>query len=50
MRIWHILWRIIMESSDSFFSSIRDKEIAERAVRRVKEGNISFIIAIWIEW
>ena len=27
MRIWHILWRIIMESSDSFFSSIRDKKL-----------------------
>ena len=26
------------------------QEIAERAVRRVKEGNISCIIAIWIEW
>ena len=27
LRIWQIFWRIIMESSDSFFSPIRDKKL-----------------------
>ena len=43
-RIWQVLWRIIMESSNNYTSSIRDKRncrtscgFAERAVRWIKE-------------
>ena len=32
------MWRIIMESSNSYTSLVKRQEIAERAVRRVKGG------------
>ena len=45
MRIWQILWRIIMESSSNCTRSItKTSGIAERAVRRAKEETSAVLL------
>ena len=44
LRIWQILWRIILESLYVNSRQIRKKGIAERAVRRVKEGTSAVLL------
>ena len=50
VRIWQVLWRIIMESSNNYTSSIRDKRNCRRSCTSSKRRDISHIIAIWIGW
>ena len=50
IRIWQVLWRSIMESSNSDTSSIRDKRNCTASCTSSKRRDISLIIAIWIEW
>ena len=48
--IWQALWRIILESSNSYTSSIRDKRNCRTSCTSSKRRNISRIIAIRMEW
>ena len=50
IRIWQVLWRIIMESSNSCTSPIRNKRNCRTSCTSSKRRDISRIIAIWIEW
>ena len=49
-RIWQSLGRIIMELSNSYTSSIRDKRNCRTSCTWNKRRDISRTIAIWIEW
>ena len=44
VEIWQVLWRIIMESSDKLSPIDQRQQIAERAVRRVKEGTSAVLL------
>ena len=50
IRIWQVLWRIIMESSNNYTSSIRNKRNCWTSCTSSKRRDISSIIAIWIGW
>ena len=50
IRIWQVLWIIIMESSNNYTSSIRDKRNCRICCTSNKRRDISRIIAIWIGW
>ena len=47
--MWKVLWRNIMESSNSYTSSIRDKRNCRTSCTSNKRSDISRIIAIWIQ-
>ena len=44
VEVWRVLWRIIMESSDKLLPIDQRQQIAERAVRRVKEGTSAVLL------
>ena len=50
IKIWQVLWRITMESSNNNTSSIRDKRNCRTSCTSNKRRDISRIIAISIGW
>ena len=50
IRMWQALYRIIMESSINYTSSITDKQNCRTNRTSSKRRDISRIIAIWIGW
>ena len=50
MRIWQILWRVDMESSNIHSSSLRNKRNCRTSYTTSKRGNISCTIAIRTGW
>ena len=50
MRIWQVLWRVIMELSNSYIFSLRNKRNCRTNCTSSKRRDISRIIATWIEW
>ena len=50
LRIWQVLWRIIMESSNNYTSSLKDKRNCRSNWTSSKRSDINRIIAIWIGW
>ena len=50
IRIWQVLWRIIIELSNNYTSSIRNKRNCRTSCTSNKRSDISRIFAIWIEW
>ena len=47
---WAILWRIIMESSNNYTLSLRNKRNCRPSCTSSKTRDVSRIIAIWIGW
>ena len=47
---WQVLWRIIMELSNNYTSSTRNKRNCRTSCTSSKRSDISRVIAIWIEW
>ena len=50
VEVWQVLWRIIMESSDKLLPIDQRQQIAERAVRRVKEGTSAVLLQSGLIW
>ena len=50
IRIWKVVWRIIMESSNNYTLSLRNKRNCRTSCTSSKRRDISRINAIWVEW
>ena len=48
IRIWQVLWRIILQSSNNYTSSIREKRNCRTSCTSNKRRDISRTIAVWI--